>query len=154
MTFQYFHMQVGQQEARRLELKVKKDSRKMKVVNSKALPIVGIAKKASLKLGEWRGDVDSVVVHMDDFDVVLGMEFLLKHKVILMSLAQCMVVTSDTPSIVQSKIKQPSGVRMVSALQLKNGLSRKEFTFMAIPLVDEQVETGTVPVEIQRVMDK
>lgn len=37
-----------------------------------------------------------------------------------------------------------------STLQLKKGLGREESTFMAIPLVDEQMETETVPVKIQK----
>ena len=56
----------------------------MIVINSKALPIVGVLKRVSLKLGEWRG---VVMVHMDDFDVVLGIEFLLQYKIIPMPLA-------------------------------------------------------------------
>lgn len=55
---------------------------------------------------------------------------------------------SGTPRVVQAKIQQPSGVRMISALQLKNGLSREELTFITIPLVDEQMKTGIVLVEI------
>ena len=59
-----------------------------------------------------------------------------------------MLVMSGTPRVVQAKIQQPSGVRMISALQLKNGLSREELTFITIPLVDEQMKTGIVLVEI------
>ncbi|KAA0065444.1 reverse transcriptase [Cucumis melo var. makuwa] len=91
---------------------------------------------------------------MDDFDVVLGMEFLLQHKFIPMPLAQCLVVTSSNSTVVQAKIKQLSGVRMISVLQLKNGFSREEPTFMAISLVDEQIEIGTVPVEIRKVLNE
>ncbi|KAA0056240.1 reverse transcriptase [Cucumis melo var. makuwa] len=43
---------------------------------------------------------------MHDFDVVLDMEFLLRHKVIFMTLAQSMVVTSSNLTIVQEKFKQ------------------------------------------------
>ena len=59
----------------------------MKAVNSEALPIVEVSKRVSLKLGEWRGDIDLVVVRMDDFHAVLSIEFLLQHKVIPMPLA-------------------------------------------------------------------
>lgn len=56
------------------------------------------------------------MVRMDDFDVVLGMEFLLEHKIIYMLLAQYSVVTSSNPTMVQAKVNQPSGVRMILAL--------------------------------------
>ncbi|KAA0062129.1 reverse transcriptase [Cucumis melo var. makuwa] len=56
--------------------------------------------------------------------------------------------------MVKAKIKQSSRVRMISTLQLKKGLSREESTFMAIPLVDKQMETGTILVEIQNVLNE
>ena len=65
-----------------------------------------------------------------------------------------MVVTSSNPTTVQVKIKQPSGVRMISALQLKKGLNRELLSLMAISLVDEQMETGSVPVEILKVWNE
>jgi len=43
---------------------------------------------------------------------------------------------------------------MRKALQLKKGLNREEPTFMAIPFLDEQIEAGSVPVEIQEVMNE
>ena len=61
----------------------------MKVVNSTALPITGVVKRTVVKLREWSGRADFVIVKMDDFDIVLGMEFLFEHKVIPMPLAKC-----------------------------------------------------------------
>ena len=77
----------------------------MKTVNSVALPILEIARKMTLKLGTWSSLVDFVIIKMDDFDVVLEMEFLLKHKVIPIPLANCLVITGSTPTIVQTSIK-------------------------------------------------
>ena len=62
------HNFLFEQRARRLELKIKKDTSKMKVVNSESLPIFGVLKRISPKLGEWGGDVDLVMVCMDDFE--------------------------------------------------------------------------------------
>ncbi|TYK07555.1 RNA-directed DNA polymerase-like protein [Cucumis melo var. makuwa] len=52
----------------------------MKAMNSVALSIIGLVKRKVIKLEGWKGPADFVVVKMDDFDVVLGMEFLLKHQ--------------------------------------------------------------------------
>lgn len=125
----------------------------MKAVNSKVFLIVGVLKRISLKLAEWREDVGLVVVHMEDFGTTLSMEFFLQHKVISMPLTHGMVVTSNNLTVVQSKIKQPSGVRMISVLQLKKGLNREEQTFMVIPLMNKQIETRTSPVEIHKVLN-
>ena len=82
----------------------------MKAVNSVALPIVGLVKRTTIKMGEWSGLIDLVVAKMDDFDVVLGMEFLLEHQVIPMPLAKCLVITGTKPTVVQTEIRQPYGI--------------------------------------------
>ncbi|TYK11965.1 Asp_protease_2 domain-containing protein [Cucumis melo var. makuwa] len=88
------HNFITEAEARRLRLRWEKDSGKMKVVNSVALPI------------------------MDDFDVVLGMEFLLEHQVIPMPSAKCLAITGSFPTVVQADIRQPNGFKMMSTIQL------------------------------------
>ena len=75
------HNFIADQEARRLGLTIGKDPGNMKAVNFEALPIVGVSKRVPFKLGAWTGELDLVEVRMDDFDVVLEMEFLLEHKV-------------------------------------------------------------------------
>ncbi|TYK19787.1 gag-asp_proteas domain-containing protein [Cucumis melo var. makuwa] len=55
---------------------------------------------------------------MDDFDVVLGMEFLLEHQVIPMPSAKCLAITGSFPTVVQADIRQPNGFKMISAMQL------------------------------------
>ena len=91
------HNFIADQEARRLGLTTGKDPGKMKAVNSEALPIVGVSKRVPFKLGAWTGELNHVVVRMDDFDVVLGMEFLLEHKVIPMPLVKCLLITDRNP---------------------------------------------------------
>ncbi|KAA0054054.1 RNA-directed DNA polymerase-like protein [Cucumis melo var. makuwa] len=88
------------------------------------------------------------------FDVVLGMEFLLEHQVIPMPLAKCLVITGSTPSVVQTDLRQPYGLKMISVIQLKKGLSREEPTFMAIPLNSSEDSGETIPKEIMRVLEK
>lgn len=121
---------------------------KMKANNSEALPIVEVFNRVPLQLVKWTKNVDLVVARMDDFDVVLGIEFLLEHKVIPMPLTKCLIVTSSNPIVVSADITQPSRVRMISALQLKKCLSREKPTFMAIPIVDEFVKIESVPLKI------
>ncbi|KAA0047839.1 uncharacterized protein E6C27_scaffold133G001000 [Cucumis melo var. makuwa] len=98
------HNFITEAEARRLRLRWEKDSGRMKVVNFVSLPIVGLVKRTMIKLGGWKCPVDFVVVKMDDFDVVVGMEFLLEHQVILMSSARCLVITGSFPTVVHADI--------------------------------------------------
>ncbi|KAA0039111.1 uncharacterized protein E6C27_scaffold84G002140 [Cucumis melo var. makuwa] len=100
------HNFITEAEARRLRLRWERDSGKMKAVNSIALPIVGLVKRTTIKLGGWKGPVDFVVVKMDNFDVVLGMEFLLEHQVIPMPSANCLAITGSFPTVVQADIHE------------------------------------------------
>ncbi|TYK03044.1 uncharacterized protein E5676_scaffold46G001390 [Cucumis melo var. makuwa] len=120
------HNFITEAEARRLKLRWEKDSGRMKAVNSIALPIVGLVKRTTIKLGGWKGPVDFVVVKMDDFDVVLGMEFLLEHQVIPMPSAKCLAITGSFPTVVQADIRQPNGFRMISAMQLDESRAQGE----------------------------
>ena len=62
-----------------------------------------------IRLEGWNSLIDFMVVKMDDFHVVLGMEFLLEHKMIPMPLAKCSVITGSTPTVIQIDIHQPNG---------------------------------------------
>ncbi|KAA0049773.1 Asp_protease_2 domain-containing protein [Cucumis melo var. makuwa] len=94
----------GEAEARLLRLCWEKDLGRMKAMNSVALPIVRLVKRTTIKLGGWKGPVDFVVVKMDDFDVVLGMEFLLEHQVIPMPSVKCLVITGSFPTVVGKSV--------------------------------------------------
>ncbi|KAA0033567.1 hypothetical protein E6C27_scaffold2458G00030 [Cucumis melo var. makuwa] len=122
----YKSNQAEEAEARRLRLRWEKDSGGMKVVNSIALPIVGLMKQTMIKLGGWKSPVDFVVVKMDDFDVVLRMEFLLEHQVIPMPSARCLVITGSFPTVVQAEIRQPNGFKMISVMQLDTNRVQEE----------------------------
>ncbi|TYK01231.1 reverse transcriptase [Cucumis melo var. makuwa] len=82
------------------------------------------------------------------------MEFLLEHQVIPMPLAKCLVITGSTPSVVQTDLRQPDGLKMISVMQLKKGFSRDEPTFMAISLYSLENSGETVSKEIMRVLEK
>ena len=110
------HNFITDQEARRLGLTIENDPRKIKIVNSEVLPIVGVSKRVPLKLGAWSGVMDLVVVRMDDFGVVLGMDFLLERKVLPMPLAKCLVITDHNPTVIPTSIKQPGNLRIISAI--------------------------------------
>ncbi|KAA0047381.1 uncharacterized protein E5676_scaffold363G00350 [Cucumis melo var. makuwa] len=99
------HNFITEAEARRLRLRWERDSGKMKAVNSITLPIVGLVKRTTMKLGGWKGPVDFVVVKMDDFDVVLGMEFLLEHQVIPMPSVNCLAINGSFPTVVPANIR-------------------------------------------------
>ncbi|TYK22677.1 reverse transcriptase [Cucumis melo var. makuwa] len=77
------------------------------------------------KAGRWKGPVDFVVVKMD-FDVVLGMKFLLEHQVIPMPSTKSLAITGSFPTVVQADIRQPNGFKMISTMQLDESPAQEE----------------------------
>lgn len=69
------HNFIAENEAKRLGVRVTKEGGSMKAVNSKAQPIRGVAKGVRIEIGCWSGTVDLTVIPMDDFQLVLGMDF-------------------------------------------------------------------------------
>ena len=70
------HNFMGEDTARRIRLKFVPVKAQMKTVNSPPMGILGIAEQVDTTLGEWTGKVDFTIVRIDDYEAVLGMEFM------------------------------------------------------------------------------
>ena len=66
----------------------------MKLVNSIILPILEVTKRIVLKLQTWGGQIDFSIVKMDDFGIVLRIEFLFERKFIPMPLVKYLVISA------------------------------------------------------------
>ena len=76
------HNFVDESMVQQLGLKVNKCPSKIKAVNSKAKPVSGITFVVKFKVGEWTRKVNFLIMKLDDFDVILGDEFLMCMKYI------------------------------------------------------------------------
>ncbi|XP_062103538.1 uncharacterized protein LOC133814616 [Humulus lupulus] len=146
------HNFISELEAKRLGLKLEKDVGHMKAVNSKALATTRVAKGIKAKIDMWEGQTDLVAVHMDDFDVVLGMEFLIEKDAIPISAIGSLLIMGETPSMVPAKVVPPPSVNLLSTLQFKKGVKKREPTYVAVPAVFEETVEEIVPPEIKKVL--
>ncbi|XP_050374592.1 uncharacterized protein LOC126792152 [Argentina anserina] len=147
------HNFISEMEALRLGLEYEKDMGHMKAVNSSPSPTVGLSKGVRLKLGNWEGKTDLVVVQMDDFNVILGMEFMLGNKAIPIPNAQNLLVMGERPCVVPAKVVSPSEPRLLSALQLKKGVKHQEPTYVVVPLIKDGSGNEIVPKEIMGILE-
>ena len=129
------HNFVATSEASRLDLKLVDDDNRIKAVNSKAQRIHGIAKDVLLQVGEWKGKINLLCVPLDDFNLILGIDFFLKSKAALIPhLGGLMILEEKQPYFVptvKGKAEKHGKAEMVSALQLKKGLKRGKETYLA-----------------------
>ncbi|RVW74336.1 hypothetical protein CK203_053297 [Vitis vinifera] len=93
------HNFVSEDEARRLELQASKEGGWLKAVNSAAKPSHGVARGVTMHIGSWEGRVDFTVAPMDDFKMVLGMDFLQKVKVVPLPFLRSMAILEEEKAV-------------------------------------------------------
>ena len=89
------HLLVSSDVASKLGIKISKGGGTIKVVNSNSPPIDGVAHKVDVSTGEWHRQENLTVVIMNDFNVVLGLEFLDKVKAMLVLYTNTMCILEE-----------------------------------------------------------
>lgn len=121
----------------------------MKTVNAEASGSHGAARDAMLRVDSWPGNVDFLVVTLDDFEVILGNEFLRKAKVLVMPHFRGILIGDEqSPCFVKSlPIDKKEKGLFLSAMQANKGAQKGEPT-LAVVLVD------TKPKQTINVLDR
>ncbi|KAK0587323.1 hypothetical protein LWI29_021003 [Acer saccharum] len=70
---------VAQREVDRLGLKLSGNNSQIKAMNSMAKPVHGVAEK-TLRIASWQGSCSMMVVHLDNFDLIISIEFFVNAK--------------------------------------------------------------------------
>ncbi|XP_059654537.1 uncharacterized protein LOC132301286 [Cornus florida] len=154
------HNFVSLDEAKRLGLKYSKEGGSMKAVNSAAKAIHGMAHGVQVCIGEWGGHIDLLVVPMDDFKLVLGLEFLDKVRAFPIPFANTMcIMEGNTACMVPVERGAKLEAQALSAMQFKKGFKKGETSYLATLLEtpdDELVPSPQeeVPKEIRAVLDE
>ncbi|KAK3000577.1 hypothetical protein RJ639_021987 [Escallonia herrerae] len=125
------HNYISSTEVERLGLTLEKGCGRVKAINSAAQPVAGIARSVLIKIGPYEGRTNFSVVIMDDFKLILGLEFLRDTKTTVMPCTNSLVMLGNKPCVIPT-ISSRAGERCISALQLKRGLKRDETTYLAM----------------------
>ena len=103
------HNFVATREASMLGLKLEKDTSRIKAVNSKAQKIQGVAKNVPMQMGDWKGMCSLLCVPLDDFDLILGVDFLLRAKVALIPHLSGLMVLEEKQSCFVKALRAKDG---------------------------------------------
>lgn len=101
-------------------------------------------------MGAWKGHTNFSEVHMDDFEVVLGLNFLRQVTAIPMpSFSTVCILEKGSPCIV-STIESPEErafeVKQLSAMQIAKGVKKGAPTYLAMLKVEgEPHQNNDVP---------
>ena len=117
-------------------LKLVNDDSRIRVMNIKAQRIQGIAKDVLLQVGEWKGKCNLLCVPLDDFNMILGIDFFLKFKAALIPhLGGLIFLEEKQPCFVlavKGNGEKHGKAEMVLTLQLKKGLKQGQETYLAV----------------------
>ncbi|MBA0599988.1 hypothetical protein Gorai_006187 [Gossypium raimondii] len=104
----------------KLGLSVSKSTKKIKTVNSKEVPIVGVVQGVKLQFSQWKGKEDFEVIHLDDYKFVLGLNFFNKINALLVSFVDCICIldTRQKQCVVSVSLDMRDGTKVLPAIQL------------------------------------
>ncbi|KAK3031323.1 hypothetical protein RJ639_035229 [Escallonia herrerae] len=143
------HNYISSTEVKRLGLTLEKGCGRVKVINSAAQPVAGIERSVLIKIGPYEGRTNFSVVIMDDFKLILGLEFLRDTNTTVMPCTNSLAMLGIKPCVIPT-ISPKAGERSISALQLKKGLKRDKTTYLAMLRWDEIEElSGPLPKEVK-----
>jgi hypothetical protein len=113
-----------------------------------------MAHGTTIRIGSWEGKIDLTVAPMDDFQVVIGMDFLTKVKAVPLPFIRSVAILEEkTPCVVQATTHSGFKTPLLSAMQVKKGFKKGEVTYLAALMNDkENVTMDPLPKEIEDVL--
>ena len=78
--------------AKKLGLLVEKGNGWIKTVNSREVPTMGREQGGEIQLGQWTGKEAIEVIPLDDYELVIGLDFLDRINALLVPFANCLCI--------------------------------------------------------------
>ncbi|EOY08994.1 Uncharacterized protein TCM_024329 [Theobroma cacao] len=104
-------------------------------------------KRCSLK-------INLTVATTDDFDFVLGLDFMTKAQVIPFPAASCLMFFGERSCVVLATILPKSGKKMISAIQFKKGIKKGEPSYVAMSIYKGENNRNPIHQEVKLVLEK
>ncbi|CAN6728768.1 unnamed protein product [Malus baccata var. baccata] len=149
------HNFMTSEEATRLGLRVTKEPGSVKTVNSAATPIVGVARNVQVGIGAWKGNIDFTVVKMDDYGVVIGLEFMDKVRAFPIPFYNIFCILDDGRQLCLVPLERQAKkcTQHLSAIQFAKSWKKGEATFLATLMLNEGEEKhGPLPKQVEDVL--
>lgn len=85
-------------------------------------------------LGEWHGQIDFLVMLMDDYSIVLGMAFMDNMKVVPITCANSMPILEENITNVVPLLRETCiEAKQLLAMQCSKGIKKRRPTFLEAP---------------------
>uniref|UniRef100_A0A803MP99 Ty3 transposon capsid-like protein domain-containing protein n=1 Tax=Chenopodium quinoa TaxID=63459 RepID=A0A803MP99_CHEQI len=146
------HNFITEKEAMKLGIKYTQEPGRIKTVNTSPVPILGVAHKVPICLGQWSGTIYLTVVHMDDFSLVLGLEFIDTVRPFSLEADGSIMIKRDQGSWSVPVTREEVEAKIISAIQVSRGIKKGQETFLAALVEEEEPHGNEVPSEISGVL--
>ncbi|CAN6570108.1 unnamed protein product [Malus baccata var. baccata] len=149
------HNFMTSEEATRLGLRVTKEPGSVKTVNSAATPIVGVARNVQVGIGAWKGNIDFTIVKMDNYGIVIGLEFMDKVRAFPIPFYNifCILADGRQPCLVPLERQAKKCTQHLSAIQFAESWKKGEATFLATLMLNGGEEKhGPLPKQVEDVL--
>ena len=116
---------MSEKAAKKLGLSIRKSNKKIKVATSEKAPTVGVVRDVEIQIGEWKSKEEFEVIQLDDYDYVLGLNFLDRIQTVLYPWAdQIHIITGPlTKIVVPVHRNMKVGAKVLSSIQLVEDVS-------------------------------
>ncbi|XP_070042782.1 uncharacterized protein [Nicotiana tomentosiformis] len=141
------HNYLASTEVECLAQVVGKGRGRVKAINSPPQPVGEIAKGVPVKFDPYEGKFNLRMVIIDDFELIVGLEFMRQTNTIHVPYADMLLMMGTNgakPCIIPCRTIKMTAEN-ISALQLKKGVKKHEPTFLAT-LCIEDIERASSPI--------
>ena len=139
------HNFVSVDEAKRLDLKATKEGGTMKAVNSPAKLIAGIAQGMHITLGMWSGKLDFSIVPMDDFKMVLSMEFFDQVHAFPLPTRNPLSILDESKACMVPTERGKSEEKTFSPMQFKRAFKKNPNLLVSIRELNKEGDSEKLP---------
>jgi len=150
------HNFIQVERVKRFGLNLSPSDSLMKLVNAEVLGSHSVVKDATIRLNGWTGNVDFLAVNLDDFEVILGDEFIKKGKVVVMPhLGGILIGDEDSPYFVKAAPtnKKETGP-FLSTMQVKKGFQKGIPIFVTVLVEIKPGQTVDIPREVVSALEE
>ncbi|KAL2252792.1 UNVERIFIED_CONTAM: hypothetical protein Sindi_0073900 [Sesamum indicum] len=146
------HNYLASAKVERLGLVLEKGVGWVKAINSAAQPIAGVAKSVLIKVGPFEGKTNLSVVVMDNFKLIVDLEFLQDTRTAVLPHVDSLMMLGAKPCIIPT-LAGRTREKNLSAMQFEKGHKRNEPSYLCTLRFDEIEETsGPIPGEIKKLL--
>ena len=142
------HNFVSVNEAKQLGLEATKEGGTMKAMNSSAKPIAGITQGVHITLGTLNGKLDFSIVLIDDFKMVLSMEFFDQVHAFPLPATNSLSILDGSKACMVPTERGKSEEKTLFAMQFKRAFKKDKNFLVSIRELNEEGNSGTSPSQV------